>query len=169
MEESQGSYQEILYETTATRQVTTATRQVTVKQLIHTAEFYIDILFSPLNIYFASLPLARLEPVRQRYVHVAIDTALCHVWPWWQVWVWHIKLLKEQQQKQLIQIFDNATSVKLFTSSPHAWICIPSHVSAKTLGLYILDYLWLAVDFAKSICLYFVIVITLIFVVAMMH
>ena len=42
------------------------TWQVTVKPLVHTAGFYTD-FSSPLNV-FASMPLARLEPVRQRYV-----------------------------------------------------------------------------------------------------
>ena len=45
---------------------TTANWQVTVKLVISTAGFYIDI-FSPLDI-FASMSLARLEPVRQTYV-----------------------------------------------------------------------------------------------------
>ena len=40
---------------------------MTVESLIHTVEFNID-MFSPLDIFLPSMPLARLEPVRQRYV-----------------------------------------------------------------------------------------------------
>ena len=42
---------------------------------------------------------------------LSIDTALGYVWPWWQAWLW-LRSYWKKREKQLIQIFDKATSVK---------------------------------------------------------
>ena len=53
-----------------------------------------------------------------------LDTALGHVWPWWQVWVWHTNKLKKKKKKRKKEN-NTKPQLKLFTSSP------PSHVPAK--------------------------------------
>ena len=60
---------------------------------------------------------------------LSLDTALGHVWSWWQVWVWHISYLKNQK-KITIQIFDKATSVKTIYKQSSG-TGIPRHVPAQ--------------------------------------
>ena len=62
--------------------------------------------------------------VRYMYQIPSVDTALDHVWPSWQVWVWHISYKKKKKNKKKIrQIFDTTTSVN--TCIPNLVWCPP--------------------------------------------
>ena len=84
-----------------------------------------------------------------RCFFLSLDTALGHVWPWWQVWLWHIcyslknnnkkkqnkkqkkkKKKKKNKKKITKQIFDNATSVKTIDKQSSG-TGMPSHIPAQ--------------------------------------
>ena len=62
---------------------------------------------------------------------LSLDTALGHVWPWWQVVGVAHKLLKKKKKKITIQIPDKATSVKTIYKQSSG-TGIPSHAPAQS-------------------------------------